>query len=433
MKLANKGKKYIYVQDVNGGIGYYRTLLSPLKVVTRKAFYDMAGRNSTAPIDNYLGVDKLPFNMTYSMMARTAAVAARAKSFAEASKSLKEAGYRRVSTSMVDKVCEVVGQAIWEYYKKRANIVGDYLAGGNKIGLKDVDIHSFDSLESKTVLILMVDGHTIYLRKYSTGNFDINDGNKCGADCRVGIAFMLSNSSLEYDENGGETIRIGSKDIIALISPKNEFKNYFGDLALRNGAEQCDLIVVVSDGADWIHNMIDELFSSYVHIRDIWHLKECIGKFCKAVFSDDSEKATIFAEKLCTLIDEGNINQYLADLTPYKDCVVNVNGSNLVNPYGYVSSRKDGMEYDLYKKLGLPIGSGAMESTNKLYHRRMRTTGALWTKPKANRMAMIISAYEAGGEELILNILLSMKRELFAISNSIGKDEKHRKYSKNNT
>ena len=430
MELCTKSRGDIFLQDVNGGINYTRTLLTPLYVKDRELFYKLVGRNSIAPMDNYLGVDKLPFHITYTMMARCATEAMKAKSFVCASNSLKEAGYQHISASMVDQVCETVGQALWDYYKERADIMQSRLARGEKIGPVNVDIHNIHSLNPEKVLILMIDGHTIYTRKYSTGKYDINDGGKCGCDCRVGIAFRLSDCSVEYDEAGGETVRISHKDYTSLIVPKNEFRNYFADLAIRNGADQCELIVVVSDGADWLHKMVVELFDSYVHIRDLWHAKECIAEFCKALFQDNPEKGILFSNYLCHLIEEGNIDKFLKELEPYKDIVINVNGNKLVNPYKYVDSRKDGMEYNLYKRLGLPVGSGAIESSNKIYHRRMRTIGSLWTKIKANRMVMIISNYETGGEKLILKIILAMKESLRDIASRISKEGLHRTYNK---
>ena len=314
MELCTKSRGDIFLQDVNGGINYTRTLLTPLYVKDREVFYKLVGRNSIAPMDNYLGVDKLPFHMTYTMMARCATEAVKAKSFVCASNSLKEAGYQHISASMVDQVCETVGQALWDYYKERADIMQSRLARGEKIGPVNVDIHNIHSLNPEKVLILMIDGHTIYTRKYSTGKYDINDGGKCGCDCRVGIAFRLSDCSVEYDEAGGETVRISHKDYTSLIVPKNEFRNYFADLAIRNGADQCELIVVVSDGADWLHKMVVELFNSYVHIRDLWHAKECIAEFCKALFQDNPEKGILFSNYLCHLIEEGNIDKFINKL-----------------------------------------------------------------------------------------------------------------------
>ena len=430
MELGTKSKSNIFLQDVNGGINYTRTLLTPVYVKDREVFFEKTGRNSIAPMDNYLGVDKLPFHMTYAMMAHCATEAVKAKSFVCASNTLRETGYKRISASMVDKVCETVGQAIWDYYKARADIMESQLVRGEKIGPVNVDIHDISSLNPEKVLVLMIDGHTIYTRKYSTGKYEINNGGKCGCDCRVGIAFRLSDCSVEYDEAGGETVRILHKDYTSLIVPKNEFRSYFADLAVRNGANQCELIVVVSDGAEWIHNMVDELFNSYVHIRDLWHVKECVTEYCKALFPDDSEKGMVFADNLCRLIEDGKIDDFLKELEPYKDTVINTNGNKLVNPYGYVASRRNGMEYDLYKKLGLPVGSGAIESSNKVFHRRMRTTGSLWTKAKANRMVMIIASYETGGRELILQILIAMKDSILDIASRISKEDLHRTYNK---
>ncbi|MBQ1492551.1 MAG: hypothetical protein IIZ39_11390 [Blautia sp.] len=430
MTLVNKGKSSIDIQDINGIIRYNRTILIPGNQESRDCLYKLTGKKSVVPLDNYFGVDKLPFNMTYEMMARIVTKAAKTKSFAEASEMLNKLGYKKISTSLVDQVCEVVGQALINYQKERANIIKMFISNGDKIGPKEIDIHSQIVLVPQRVLIMMVDGHTIYLRKYSTGTHDFDDGGKCGNDCRVGIAFKLSDTNIMPDDAGGEAIHIKHKDITALICPKSDFMYLFADLAIRNGANDCDLIVVVSDGADWLHNMCDELFNSCLHIRDLWHVKECISEFSKALYSDNPDKAQEFCNHLCQLMDEGKIDDFLKKLEPYRELSLTDNGTKLVNPYGYVNSRRDGMEYDIYKKLGLPVGSGAMESTNKTFHRRMRTTGSLWTKSKANRMVMIIATVETGGEEEILDTLLLMQDWLLPIKTMIDAGEIHRKYNK---
>ena len=430
MRLCVKSKKPIFLQDINGGISYKRTFLVPFYVEDRETFFDMMGRSSTVPLDNYLGVNILPFEMTLSMMARCAAQGVNSRSFSEASATLKKQGYKRVSPSIISQVCEVVGQAILDYYNLRAADVKARLANGLKIGPANVDIHKMDSLNPEKVLLIYFDGHTIYTRKYSTGRYDIDDGGKCGCDCRVGIAFKLSDCFIEHDEAGRETVRIIHKNFTALIGPKEEFRNYIGELALRSGADQCELIVNISDGADWLHKMVDELFCSSVHIRDFWHAIECTAEYCKALFPDNPEKGSQLTDSLCKLLDEGKIDEFLKELEPYKDHQIYLNGSKLVNPYGYVYNRRDGMEYDLYKSLGLPVGSGAIESTNKIFHRRMRTTGALWTKQTANRMVMIVAANEEGGEELITAILIAMKEDLLDIKARICEEGIHREYKK---
>ena len=46
---------------------------------------------------------------------------------------------------------------------------------------------------------------------------------------------------------------------------------------------------------------------------------------------------------------------------------------------------------------------------------------------------MLISANETGGEELIVEILLAVKKSLPTIKSTIQFDENHRKYNKNKT
>ncbi len=81
------------------------------------------------------------------------------------------------------------------------------------------------------------------------------------------------------------------------------------------------------------------------------------------------------ADKICDLIDAGDVEGLLRELEPYKD----IKYEGIVNMYTYVKNHKNCMNYAEFEKAGYFVGSGAIESGNiYLMQDRMKLAGMRW-------------------------------------------------------
>jgi hypothetical protein len=84
----------------------------------------------------------------------------------------------------------------------------------------------------------------------------------------------------------------------------------------RNGYGQFKETVVLSDGATWIHNMVDELFPDAQQILDFYHLCENVYTFTKALFNMDESKYVPWAKDVCARVKASQYKLVLQELEP---------------------------------------------------------------------------------------------------------------------
>ena len=111
-----------------------------------------------------------------------------------------------------------------------------------------------------------------------------------------------------------------------------------------------------------------------------------------------------FADKLCSLIDNGNIDALLEILEPYKDKKY---PPGVINFYTYVLNHKDCMNYPQYREKGYFVGSGAIESGNiSLMQNRMKLQGMRWNLLSGQGMLSLKAKYESGNWSDVESLML---------------------------
>jgi hypothetical protein len=163
----------------------------------------------------------------------------------------------------------------------------------------------------------------------------------------------------------------------------------FGRLALvemhRRGIENAKQVAAVMDGADWEQSFVDFHCPQAIRILDFAHAAEHInqiGEFLHAEYTPESQ--TWLKERLRSLKQEGP-NQLLREFEKLqrKDPTAETISSNLA----YLKKRKVQMQYPLFQAQGWPIGSGMVESGNKLVvHARLKGPGMHWAEQHVNPM-----------------------------------------------
>ena len=319
----------------------------------------------------------LPFKITCQMMCAIAKEAVRARSYTDARVNIEEKYHVTMSSVQVEKVTDFIGALVYESQLKEAR-------EAEAISHKKVD-GRLRRRRKNDILYLEIDGAMIHVRDKKDG-----DG---WMESKHAIAFNLSDIhyfKLEDGEPKGH--RIMSRDFIGFIGSADDFKYHFYALAKRNECDFCSELVVISDGALWIRDIVKELLPKATHILDLYHAKENAGKFAHAVKRGKIQKKE-FADELCALIDNGNVSELLKILMPYKDEKF---PSGVLNFYKYIENHKDCMNYPLYKQKGYFVGSGAIESGNiRLMQNRMKLQGMRWKLSKGQGMLSLKAKYES--------------------------------------
>lgn len=207
---------------------------------------------------------------------------------------------------------------------------------------------------------------------------------------KLGIIFSSDDIHFYRNARTGEKChKITRREYVPFLGGAEEFKWHLFSAALRYGYDPDRRTVILSDGAKWIRNLSEEIFPGAIMILDLFHLKEKVHTFARDKFRDDESAACRWAEEICGLLENGKSEEVLDGL----DKGEGYNGCNL---YNYISSNRDRIDYPRYKAEGLFIGSGAIESGNKVVlQKRLKQAGMRWNPENAQPMLTLRAKYES--------------------------------------
>jgi hypothetical protein len=155
--------------------------------------------------------------------------------------------------------------------------------------------------------------------------------------------------------------------------------------------DQAKLLVVISDGAEWIRQLCAWLPIPVLLILDLFHVKKRIWELAHALYGEQTPQARQWAEVQCHRVEEGQAQAVLKALRLLKP--KQAKARELVDSLvTYLTNNLDRMDYPRYRAEGLRIGSGTVESAN--YHvtgARLKLPGMRWSEQGAAAMARLRS------------------------------------------
>lgn len=156
----------------------------------------------------------------------------------------------------------------------------------------------------------------------------------------------------------------------------------------RRGVETAGQVAAVSDGAEWIQGFIDLHCPQAVRILDFAHAAEHVALVGQAVAPDE---ATWLAPRLHRLKHDGP-EPVLADLQE-QVAALGRPPPEVPEALAYLDKRVALMQYPTFAAAGWPIGSGSVESANKLVvEARLKGAGMHWARPNVNPLLVLRNA-----------------------------------------
>ena len=163
----------------------------------------------------------------------------------------------------------------------------------------------------------------------------------------------------------------------------------FADLAevemRRRGVSQAERVCAVTDGADWLQGFIDLHRPDALRILDFPHAAEHVSALLQAL---EQAEITLPPDLLCRLLHRlkhhgPRLMLRLLDRLP--EPIAQQEGVR--EHVGYLRKRAALMQYQDYRREGWPIGSGMVESANKIVvEARLKGAGMHWQPSHVNPM-----------------------------------------------
>jgi len=151
-------------------------------------------------------------------------------------------------------------------------------------------------------------------------------------------------------------------------------------------------IIIISDGATWIENLVTELLPGCVSILDWFHVKERLWKCAKKLNGEHSAENKIWVKKYADKLWEGEVEAVLTEV--WDLAMQTKNQSPLMELHQYFRTRTHRMQYKKFREAGYYIGSGAIESANRYaVQDRLKKAGMKWSTRGANAIAKLRTLY----------------------------------------
>jgi len=155
----------------------------------------------------------------------------------------------------------------------------------------------------------------------------------------------------------------------------------------RRGLERASEVCAVQDGAEWLQGLTDYHRADAVRILDFAHAAEYINDIGQAVQAAGGRlPARWFQGVLHRLKHQGpaRVLQHLRWLA------ARYPSSLMQEKLTYLQKREAHMQYPIYQAAGWPIGSGSVESANKLVvEARLKGAGMRWGRQNVNPMLVL--------------------------------------------
>lgn len=199
----------------------------------------------------------------------------------------------------------------------------------------------------------------------------------------------------------------GEKRYVARRGKAEEFGKLLYSLAVTCGLQQARQLVVLGDGAVWIWRLAAEHFPGAVQIVDIWHAREHVWKVARAVFGANTPQTTAWAEQMCSLLVQGNIEDLVTEIAVLPPIPPEPGASRSVPEIemDYFISNAARMRYPAFRAQGMHVGSGIAEAACKtVVSTRAKRAGMRWTPEGldavlALRTAVLNETYDEFWEE----------------------------------
>jgi hypothetical protein len=328
-------------------------------------------------MDSFLGLSGLPFKITPAAMLKIAFWAQNQGSYQRAEDAVAEALQIRINDDTIRQVSNYVGNLIFRNDCSEAEKAYDMMESG-KLRFPQ---------RKNAVLYIQTDGAALNTRLK-------NDEGSTWRENKLGEVFSTDNMYYWTNKKDIRQHVIIKKEYISYVGHAAEFKKHLLACAMRNGYGNYKETVILSDGATWIRNMAEEFFPDAQQILDFFHLSENVYTYARYLHNMDESKSKPWAKNICDRLKKSQYSSVLSELKPL---IGKVSKNCPVNLHGYISNNINNIDYVDYEKKGYFIGSGAIESGNKIILQdRLKRAGMRWNVPTAQSLLTLKTKAESG-------------------------------------
>jgi hypothetical protein len=283
-------------------------------------------------------------------------------SFGQASKRFEEHYGFKISPTTVDRVTKESALGSQAYLEE---LLGSVNHGGEQAGRPN---------GLSEPMLVELDGCEIRTGTFAPAEGDPRDGQPdrkkvlAWRDVRVGLARPMSAESKLY---------------VAQMEKYPTVISQLHSVATMLGMSEQTDVIAVADGGQGLREGLEDQFHNMQFILDKPHLKNHLYETASALgLNEDQQRQWVHAR--LDRISRGHAEEILNELKIQNTTAPN---DRLRQFIGYLSRFRDAVDYDRFKQLGYPIGSGEVESAHRsIPQQRLKLPGACWHPGSINPM-----------------------------------------------
>jgi len=246
---------------------------------------------------------------------------------------------------------------------------------------------------AKMPLVIGADGVMIPMRPHPGKP----DGKTQWREVKVAI---LSRLGQGVTRKGREFFRLHQRRLVAVLGDIDALRPRLMLEALRQQWQSAPQLVWISDGGKGFWNLYHQCFSATaIAILDFYHAAQNLWKAASAAYDGRTTKANQWFKYLRHQLRHGKEAQVIAKLAEtiqFRGFSSDVRRT-LTNVHNYLLTHQSHINYQRYKELGLPLGSGMVESACKwLIQQRFKGVGMRWSEPGFNHLLHLRLAWVNG-------------------------------------
>jgi hypothetical protein len=224
-------------------------------------------------------------------------------------------------------------------------------------------------------------------------------------EIKVGVLARLGQ---HRTRTGRVVVKLRQRRLVAHLGGSETFKPRLWLEALRQGIEKAPQVVWLSDGGRGLWRLFDECFyGRATGILDFYHAVQHLWQGAAAWLDGRTTQARRWFVWARHRLRHGKAEDVLADLVEALDVegLPQTARDTLTTVYGYLERHRDHIDYAKYKELGLPLGSGMVESACKwLIQQRFKGVGMRWSEEGFNHLLHLRLAWVNGSFEALFQV-----------------------------
>lgn len=214
-------------------------------------------------------------------------------------------------------------------------------------------------------------------------------------EVKIGIIARIGK---RINSKGKEISYIARKRLVAILGDIKKFKPQLLLLSIKEGIKTATQVVWISDGGKGFWGVYNELFSKAAQgILDFYHASQNIWKAGKKWLDGRTNEAKDWFEEVRKKLKAGKATEIIDELrleVEEDKTLSDKTTEEMERVSNYLEQHMEHMNYNCYKKSGLPIGSGIVESACKwLIQQRFKGVGMRWSVEGFNNLLYLRLAW----------------------------------------